>query len=126
MKPRICLQLDLVSNEDNVEVEMADWEVKNLKFTVKQLIEVVLTSDKAQHLTFLWKSEVDSMGRIEVKVLTRISLLSTAEMIMSSIEDLSVTEAGKQKLAQIDDETDINFARGRSCRFTGKDQCLNQ
>ncbi|QHO00556.1 uncharacterized protein DS421_13g407460 [Arachis hypogaea] len=50
---RICLQLDLVSREDNVEVEMGNWKVVNLKFTVKQLIEVVLTSDKAQHLSFL-------------------------------------------------------------------------
>ncbi|RYR03928.1 hypothetical protein Ahy_B06g083356 [Arachis hypogaea] len=76
----ICLQLDLVSSEDKVEVEMANWEVENLKFTVKQPIEVVLTNDDAQHLTFLCKSE-------EVKALTRFSLLSTAEMIVSTIED---------------------------------------
>ncbi|XP_020962690.1 uncharacterized protein LOC107609522 isoform X2 [Arachis ipaensis] len=56
----ICLQLGLVSREDNVEVEMANWEVENLTFTVKQP---------------------------EVKALTRFSLLSTAEMIVSTIGD---------------------------------------
>nr|XP_025643732.1 uncharacterized protein LOC112737822 isoform X2 [Arachis hypogaea] len=56
----ICLQLGLVSREDNVEVEMANWEVENLTFTVKQP---------------------------EVKALTRFSLLSIAEMIVSIIED---------------------------------------
>ncbi|XLR14556.1 hypothetical protein S83_042494 [Arachis hypogaea] len=83
----ICLQLGLVSREDNVEVEMANWEVENLTFTVKQPIEVVLTSDEAQHLPFLCKSEVDFMGMQEVKALTRFSLLSIAEMIVSIIED---------------------------------------
>ncbi|XLU22125.1 hypothetical protein S245_058191, partial [Arachis hypogaea] len=83
----ICLQLGLVSREDNVEVEMANWEVENLTFTIKQPIEVVLTSDEAQHLPFLCKSEVDFMGMQEVKALTRFSLLSTAEMIVSTIGD---------------------------------------
>ncbi|RYR53276.1 hypothetical protein Ahy_A06g028290 [Arachis hypogaea] len=31
-----CLQLGLVSREDNVEVEMANWKVENLTFTIKQ------------------------------------------------------------------------------------------
>ncbi|QHO46626.1 uncharacterized protein DS421_6g189170 [Arachis hypogaea] len=57
-----CLQLGLVSREDNVEVEMANWKVENLTFTIKQPIEVILTSDEAQHLPFLCKSEVDFMG----------------------------------------------------------------
>ncbi|RYR03934.1 hypothetical protein Ahy_B06g083367 [Arachis hypogaea] len=83
----ICLQLGLVSREDNVEVEMANREVENLTFTVKQPIEVVLTSDEAQHLPFLCKSKVDFKGMQEVKALTRFSLLSTAEMIVSTIED---------------------------------------
>ncbi|XLS63840.1 hypothetical protein HN51_023814 [Arachis hypogaea] len=83
----ICLQLGLVSREDNVEVEMANWGVENRTFTVKQPIEVVLTSNEAQHLPFLCKSEVDFMGMQEVKALTRFSLLSTAEMIVSTIGD---------------------------------------
>ncbi|RYR53274.1 hypothetical protein Ahy_A06g028288 [Arachis hypogaea] len=48
---------------------MANWEVENRKFTVKQPIEVVLTNDEAQHLTFLFKSEVNSMGRIAAGII---------------------------------------------------------
>ncbi|XP_025687913.1 uncharacterized protein [Arachis hypogaea] len=85
----ICLQLDLVSSEDNVEVEMANWEVENLKFTVKQPIEVILTSDEAQHLTFLCKSEVDSMGRIAAGILRVLKLEgSVGHSVMDQLGNL--------------------------------------
>ena len=32
----ICLQVDLILCEDNVDDEMANWEVENLKFSLKQ------------------------------------------------------------------------------------------
>ncbi|MED6159538.1 hypothetical protein PIB30_043179 [Stylosanthes scabra] len=85
----VSLQLDLVSSEDNVEVEMTNWEVENLKFTVKQPIEVVVTRDEAQHLTFLCKSEVDSMGRIAAGILRLLKLEgSVGHSVMDQLGNL--------------------------------------
>ncbi|MED6196273.1 hypothetical protein PIB30_045921 [Stylosanthes scabra] len=95
----VSLQLDLVSSEDNVEVEMANWEVENLKFTVKQPIEVVVTRDEAQHLTFLCKSEVDSMGRIAAGILRLLKLEgSVGHSVMDQLGNLGKLRRGKKCL----------------------------
>ncbi|XP_062170745.1 uncharacterized protein LOC133876478 isoform X2 [Alnus glutinosa] len=70
----INLELRLVIAEVSVDDELAKWEVENLKFSVKQPIEAVVTKDELQHLAFLCKSEVDSMGRITAGILRLLKL----------------------------------------------------
>eukprot|EP00258_Populus_trichocarpa_P028792 XP_024444811.1 uncharacterized protein LOC18095895 isoform X1 [Populus trichocarpa] len=60
----INLEVRMVASEENIDDEMAKWAVENLKFSVKQPIEAVVTKDEFQHLALLCKSEVDAMGRI--------------------------------------------------------------
>ncbi|EOY12594.1 Uncharacterized protein TCM_031110 isoform 1 [Theobroma cacao] len=70
----INLEVRMVMSEDNVENEMVNWVVENLKFSVKQPIEAIVTKDELQHLAFLCKSEVDSMGRLAAGVLRLLKL----------------------------------------------------
>ncbi|XVF04000.1 hypothetical protein REPUB_Repub05bG0042600 [Reevesia pubescens] len=70
----INIEARMVISEDNVENEMVNWVVENLKFSVKQPIEAIVTKDELQHLAFLCKSEVDSMGRIAAGVLRLLKL----------------------------------------------------
>ncbi|XVF34088.1 hypothetical protein REPUB_Repub18cG0027000 [Reevesia pubescens] len=70
----INLEVRMVISEDNIENEMVNWVVENLKFSVKQPIEAIVTKDELQHLAFLCKSEVDSMGRIAAGVLRLLKL----------------------------------------------------
>ncbi|XVE80292.1 hypothetical protein DITRI_Ditri14bG0128300 [Diplodiscus trichospermus] len=70
----INLEVRMVISEDNCDNEMVNWVVENLKFSVKQPIEAIVTNDELQHLAFLCKSEVDSMGRITAAVLRLLKL----------------------------------------------------
>ncbi|KAJ7981617.1 UHRF1-binding protein 1-like [Quillaja saponaria] len=70
----IDLESCLVLSEDNVVDEMVKWEVESLKFSVNQPIEAVVTKDELQHLAFLCKSEIDSMGRIAAGILRLLKL----------------------------------------------------
>ncbi|XP_022716959.1 uncharacterized protein LOC111275722 isoform X2 [Durio zibethinus] len=70
----INLEVRLVISEDNFDNEMVNWAVENLKFSVKQPTEAIVTKDELQHLGFLCKSEVDSMGRIAAAVLRLLRL----------------------------------------------------
>jgi len=96
----IGVEVRLILGGENVEDEMANWEVENLKFSVKQpvmrisylwrvvsflyegcvlyafsmQIEAVVTKDEVQHLTFLCKSEIDSIGRITAGVIRLLKL----------------------------------------------------
>ncbi|OMO80559.1 UHRF1-binding protein 1-like protein [Corchorus capsularis] len=70
----INLEARMVISEDNIEDEAVNWVVENLKFSVKQPIEAVVTKDELQHLALLCQSEVDSMGRIAVGVLRLLKL----------------------------------------------------
>ncbi|KAG6689537.1 hypothetical protein I3842_11G180600 [Carya illinoinensis] len=70
----INLELGLVIAEDFVDDELAKWEVEDLRFSVKQPVEAVVTKDELQHLAFLCKSEVDSMGRIAAGILRLLKL----------------------------------------------------
>ncbi|KAI4333806.1 hypothetical protein L6164_018568 [Bauhinia variegata] len=70
----IGLEVRLLPCEDNVDEEMANWEVENLKFSINQPIEAVVTKDECQHLTFLCKSEIDSLGRITAGILRLLKL----------------------------------------------------
>ncbi|XP_022154942.1 uncharacterized protein LOC111022086 [Momordica charantia] len=70
----INLEARMVVSEDNVDVEMANWILENLKFSVKHPIEAVVTKNELQHLALLFKSEVDSMGRITAGILRLLKL----------------------------------------------------
>ncbi|KAJ0045613.1 hypothetical protein Pint_04262 [Pistacia integerrima] len=70
----INVEVRLVILEDNAENEMVSWMVENLKFSVKEPIEAIVTKDEVQHLAFLCKSEVDSLGRITAGVLRLLKL----------------------------------------------------
>ncbi|KAG5235642.1 UHRF1-binding protein [Salix suchowensis] len=70
----INLEVSIVASEENIDDEMANWAVENLKFSVKQPIEAVVTKDELQHLALLCKSEVDAMGRIAAGVLKLLKL----------------------------------------------------
>ncbi|KAM7495534.1 hypothetical protein LguiB_030143 [Lonicera macranthoides] len=70
----INVEADILVSEDDVDDGMVKCVVENLKFSVKQPIEAVVTKDELQHLAFLCKSEVDSMGRIAVGVLRVLKL----------------------------------------------------
>ncbi|XP_020235272.1 uncharacterized protein LOC109815090 [Cajanus cajan] len=70
----IGLEVRLILGGENVDDEMANWEVENLKFSVKQPIEAVVTKEEVQHLTFLCKSEIDSVGRITAGIIRLLKL----------------------------------------------------
>ncbi|KAK8706084.1 hypothetical protein V6N13_049661 [Hibiscus sabdariffa] len=87
----INLEVHLLICEDNVENEMIDWVVENLKFSVKQPIEAVVTKDELQHLTFLCKSEVDSMCRIAAGVLRLLKLeKSLGKDVIDKLSNLGI------------------------------------
>ncbi|KAF4394591.1 hypothetical protein F8388_020416 [Cannabis sativa] len=70
----INVETRIVISENNVDSEMVKWIVENVKFSVKEPIEAVVTKDELQHLAFLCKSEVDSMGRITAGILRVLKL----------------------------------------------------
>ncbi|XP_030932287.1 uncharacterized protein LOC115958064 [Quercus lobata] len=70
----INLELRMVIAEDPIYDEPAKWVVENLKFSVEQPIEAIVTKDELQHFAFLCKSEVDSMGRITAGILRVLKL----------------------------------------------------
>ncbi|XP_052726420.1 uncharacterized protein LOC108334067 [Vigna angularis] len=70
----IGVEVRLILGGENVDDEMVNWEVENLKFSVKQPIEAVVTKDEVQHLTFLCKSEIDSIGRITAGIIRLLKL----------------------------------------------------
>lgn len=73
----INVEVRMVISEDNAESEMDKWMVENLKFSVKEPIEAIVTKDEVEHLAFLCKSEVESMGRIAAGVLRLLKLEKT-------------------------------------------------
>ncbi|XP_012070729.1 uncharacterized protein LOC105632878 isoform X2 [Jatropha curcas] len=69
----INLEACMVMSEENVD-EMASWLVENLKFSVNQPIEAVVTKEELEHLALLCKSEADAMGRIVAGILKLLKL----------------------------------------------------
>ncbi|OAY74949.1 UHRF1-binding protein 1 [Ananas comosus] len=72
-KEGIDVEATLVVSEDDND-ESAKWAVENIKFSVKQPIEAVATKEELEHLAFLCRSEVDSMGRIAAGILRLLKL----------------------------------------------------
>ncbi|XP_038690502.1 uncharacterized protein LOC119989202 [Tripterygium wilfordii] len=83
----INLEVRIVISEESADDEMANWIVENMKFSVKQPIEAAVTKDEFQHLAFMCKSEVDSMGRIAAGVLRLLKLEKSVGQ--SAIDQLS-------------------------------------
>ncbi|GAA0141357.1 hypothetical protein LIER_02516 [Lithospermum erythrorhizon] len=73
----VNFDVDIVTSEDDMGDEMPNWVVENMKFSVKEPIEAVVTKDELEYLTILCKSEVDSMGRITAGVLRLLKLESS-------------------------------------------------
>ncbi|CAL1384539.1 unnamed protein product [Linum trigynum] len=61
-------------DDDDADYHMDNWEAENVKFSVKQPIQAVVTKDELQHLAFLCKSELDAMGRITAGILRLLKL----------------------------------------------------
>lgn len=71
----VNIEANIVASEDKSgHDDTLSWVAESLKFSVKQPVEAVVTKDELQHLTFLCKSEVDSMGRIVAGVLRVLKL----------------------------------------------------
>lgn len=83
----INFEVDMVISEDDVDSAMAKWVVENVKFSVKQPFDAVVTKDELQYLALLCKSEVDSMGRITAGVLRVLKLEGSVGQ--AAIEQLS-------------------------------------
>ncbi|XWS27897.1 hypothetical protein CRYUN_Cryun25bG0019500 [Craigia yunnanensis] len=110
----INLEVRMVISEDNFDNEMVNWVVENLKFSVKQPIEAIVTKDELQHLAFLCKSEVDSMGRIAAGVLRLLKLeKSLGKETIDKLSNLG-TE-GFDKIFSSD-----NLSRGSSAGSIGQ------
>ncbi|MCD7463908.1 hypothetical protein HAX54_051685 [Datura stramonium] len=71
------VEVDIVNCEGDIDDGTGKWIVENLKFSVKQPIEAVVTKAELQYLAFLCKSEVESMGRIAAGILRVLKLESS-------------------------------------------------
>ncbi|XP_065043818.1 uncharacterized protein LOC135584378 isoform X1 [Musa acuminata AAA Group] len=69
----VDIEVCLIVPEDDSDLE-AKWSVENVKFSVKQPIEAVATKEELEHLAFLCRSEVDSVGRIAAGMLRLLRL----------------------------------------------------
>ncbi|XP_021758795.1 uncharacterized protein LOC110723732 isoform X3 [Chenopodium quinoa] len=70
----VNVEVHMVVSEDGFDDVTDNWMVENLKFSVEQPIEAVVTKNELQHLAFLCKSEVDSFGRVAASVLRLLKL----------------------------------------------------
>ncbi|KAK7262649.1 hypothetical protein RJT34_30224 [Clitoria ternatea] len=85
----IDLEVRLKLREDNEDDAMASWEVENLKFSTEKPIETIVMKDEVQHLTFLCKSEIDSMRRITAGILRLLKLeASVGQSVMDQLGNL--------------------------------------
>ncbi|KAG9159588.1 hypothetical protein Leryth_013568 [Lithospermum erythrorhizon] len=73
----VNFDVDIVTSEHELDDGMPKWVVENMKFSVKEPIEAVVTKDELEYLTILCKSEVDSLGRITAGVLRLLKLESS-------------------------------------------------
>nr|KJB34083.1 hypothetical protein B456_006G047200 [Gossypium raimondii] len=88
---RMNLEVRMKILEDKVDNETINWMLENFKLSVKQLIEAVLTKDELQHLAFLCKSEVDSIGRLTAGILRLLKLeKSLGKEAMNKLSNLGI------------------------------------
>ncbi|KAG0482770.1 hypothetical protein HPP92_010854 [Vanilla planifolia] len=77
--------------------EKTKWALENIRFSVKQPIEAVVTKEELEHLAVLCRSEMDSMGRVAAGVLR---LLKLEESIGQATMD-QLSNLGSESLDKI-------------------------
>ncbi|KAL0909547.1 hypothetical protein M5K25_020425 [Dendrobium thyrsiflorum] len=82
---------------DPESAEEAKWAVENIRFSVKQPIEAVVSKEELEHLAALCRSEVDSMGRIAAGILRVLKLEDSIGL--ATIDQLS--HLGSESLDKI-------------------------
>ncbi|KAK4420729.1 hypothetical protein Salat_2023400 [Sesamum alatum] len=73
----VNVSVDVVTSDEDIDDATVKWVVDKFKFSVKEPIEAVVKKDELQYLALLFKSEVDSMGRIAAGVLRILKLEGT-------------------------------------------------
>ncbi|KAI4390105.1 hypothetical protein MLD38_002253 [Melastoma candidum] len=91
------LQSEAHLGDNDAESEMDKWAVENVKFSVKNPIEAVVTKNELQNLALTCKSEVDSMGRITAGIIRLLKLEGSVGQ--AAIDQLS--NLGSQGLEKI-------------------------
>ncbi|KAL2247588.1 uncharacterized protein LOC105176724 [Sesamum indicum] len=70
----VNVSVDVVTSDEDIDDATVKWVVDKFKFSVNEPIEAVVKKDELQYLAFLFKSEVDSLGRIAAGVLRILKL----------------------------------------------------
>ncbi|XP_020694269.1 uncharacterized protein LOC110108097 isoform X1 [Dendrobium catenatum] len=100
---------------DPESAEEAKWTVENIRFSVKQPIEAVVSKDELEHLAALCRSEVDSMGRIAAGILRVLKLedsigLATIDQLSHlGSESLDKIFSASDKLSRRSSISNVNF-----------------
>lgn len=91
----VNVEVCLVLPEDE-NAEAVKWMVENMKFSVKKPIEAIATKEELEHLIFLCRSEVDSMGRIAAGILRLLKLdKSIGQGTMDQLNNLGTESVDK-------------------------------
>ncbi|CAI9088507.1 OLC1v1022843C1 [Oldenlandia corymbosa var. corymbosa] len=110
-------EVDIGAPKDDVDGGGANWIVNNLKFSVKQPIEAVVTKDELHYLVRLLKTEVESMGRIAAGLLRVLKLEgSIGPAAINQLSNLGVE--GFDKILNPDKSSDNPSCNGFNS-FTG-------
>ncbi|KAE8732178.1 2-oxoglutarate-dependent dioxygenase [Hibiscus syriacus] len=97
----INLEVHMVISEDTVEDKTINWVVENFKFSVKQPIEAIIAKDEFEHLAFLCKTEVDSMGRLAAGILRMLKFeKSLGKYTINKLGNLGIEEIFTPKCSQ--------------------------
>ncbi|KAL0311057.1 UNVERIFIED_CONTAM: hypothetical protein Sangu_2400400 [Sesamum angustifolium] len=70
----VNVSVDVVTSDEEIDDATVKWVVDKFKFSVNEPIEAIVKKDELQYLAFLFKSEVDSLGRIVAGVLRILKL----------------------------------------------------
>ncbi|KAH0453337.1 hypothetical protein IEQ34_017661 [Dendrobium chrysotoxum] len=95
---------------DPESAEEAKWVVENIRFSVKQPIEAVVSKEELEHLAALCRSEVDSMGRIAAGILRVLKLEDSIGL--ATIDQLS--HLGSESLDKIFTPDKLSWRSGIS------------
>ncbi|XP_020277117.1 uncharacterized protein LOC109851412 isoform X2 [Asparagus officinalis] len=109
----VNVEVSLVQSEDG-SAEVDKWAVENIKFSVKHSIEAVVTKEEVEHLAFLCRSEVDSMGRIAAGILRLLKLdKSIGQGTINQLSNLGTESLDKiftpEKLSRRSSNNSISF-----------------
>ncbi|XP_027063939.2 uncharacterized protein [Coffea arabica] len=121
-------EVDIVISQDDDDGG-AQWVVNNLKFSVKQPIEAVVTKDEFHYLALLFKSEVESMGRIAAGILRVLKLEgSVGPAAISQLSNLGSEGFDRiftpEKLSRGSSPSSIGFNLSSDTNGGIRDSCL--